>query len=95
MGDVGIIGCTLSVLQRVVSTLPSTLAGDHQVALEVKNPPAMQEIRGGLDPWVGKIPWSRKWQPTLIFLPGESHGQRSLAGYHPWGHKQSSTTEAT
>ena len=37
------------------------------------------------DLWVGKIPWSRKWQPTLEFLPGKSHRQRSLAGYSPWG----------
>ena len=36
------------------------------------------------DPWVGNIPWRRKWQPTPVFLPGESHGQRSLAGYSPW-----------
>ena len=38
----------------------------------------------GFDPWVGKIPWRRKWQPTLIFLPGESHRQRSLVGCSPW-----------
>ena len=37
------------------------------------------------DPWVGKIPWRRKWQPTPALLPGESHGQRNLAGYSPWG----------
>ena len=37
--------------------------------------------------WVGKIPWRRKWQPTSIFLPGESYGQRRLAGYSPWGRK--------
>ena len=36
------------------------------------------------DPWVGKIPWRRKWLPTPAFLPGEFHGQRSLAGYSPW-----------
>ena len=41
----------------------------------------------GLIPWVGKISWRRKWQPTPVFLPGESHGQKSLAGYSPWGHK--------
>jgi len=35
------------------------------------------------DPWVGKIPWSRKWQPTPVFLPEEFHGQRSLMGYSP------------
>ena len=45
------------------------------------------------DPWVGKIPWSRKWQPTPVFLPGELHGQRSLAGYSPWDPKESETTE--
>ena len=43
--------------------------------------------RPGLDPWVGKIPWRRKWQPTPVFLPGESHGQRNLVGYSPWGHR--------
>ena len=37
------------------------------------------------DPWVGKIPWRRKWQPAPGFLPGESHGQRSLVGYRSWG----------
>ena len=40
-----------------------------------------------------KIPWSRKWEPTPVFLPGESHGQRNLAGYSPWGRKESDTTE--
>ena len=43
--------------------------------------------------WVGKIPWRRKWQPTPIFLLRKSHGQRSLAGYSPWGHKESDMTE--
>ena len=38
-------------------------------------------------PWVGKIPWRREWQPTPVFLPGESCGQRSLVGYSPWGHR--------
>ena len=37
---------------------------------------------------ISKIPWRRKWQPTLVFLLGESHGQRSLVGYSPWGHKK-------
>ena len=37
--------------------------------------------------WVGKIPWRRKWQPTPVFLPGKSHGERSLVGYSPWGQK--------
>ena len=45
------------------------------------------------DPCVGKIPWRKAWQPTPVFLPGESHGQRSLAGYSPWGHKELDMTE--
>ena len=49
--------------------------------------------RHGFNIWVGKIPWKRKWQPTLVFLPGESHGQRTLAGYSPWGHKESDVTD--
>ena len=57
----------------------------------VKNLPTMQET--WFDPWVGKIPWRRKWQPTPIFLPEEFHGQRSLAGYNSWGHKESDMTE--
>jgi len=54
------------------------------VALVVKNPPANAgDLRHGFDPWVGKVPWRRAWQPTPVFLPGDSHGQRSLAGYSP------------
>ena len=41
----------------------------------------------GFDPWVGNIPWRRDWLPTPVFLPGKSCGQRSLAGYRPWGHR--------
>ena len=40
---------------------------------------------------LGRFPWRREWQPTPVFLPGESRGQRSLAGYSPWGHKESDT----
>ena len=47
----------------------------------------------GLLLWVRKIPWRRKWQPTPVFLPGESHGQRNLVGYSPWGCKESDTSE--
>ena len=62
---------------------------------KVKNPSASAGDTGdvGFNPWVGKIPWSRKQQLTPVFLPGESHGQRSLAGYSPWGHKELDTTE--
>ena len=49
--------------------------------------------RLGFSPWVGKILWRRKWKPTPVLLPGESHGGRSLVGYSPWGHKESDMTE--
>ena len=56
-----------------------------QVALVVKNLPANAgRLKGHrFNPWVGKIPWRRAWQPTPVFLPGKSHGQRSLAGCRP------------
>ena len=63
----------------------------------VENLIAMQELQKDkrFHPWVRKIPWRRTWQPTPVFLPGESHGQRSLAGYSPLGLKESEKTEAT
>ena len=60
----------------------------------VRNPPANAGDTGdGFSPWVRKIPWERKWQPTPVFLPGESQGQRSLAGCSPWAPTESDTTE--
>ena len=59
----------------------------------VKDLPAVQET------WVRSLGWEdpleEAWKPTPVFLPGESHGQRSLAGYSPWGHKELDTAEAT
>ena len=52
----------------------------------------LQRRRPASSPWVGKIPWRRKWQPTPVLLPGESQGQRSLLGFSPWGCKESDTT---
>ena len=52
---------------------------DFQVALVVR-----RFKRCGIDPWMGKIPWRKAWQPSSVFLPGESYGQKNLAGYHPW-----------
>ena len=51
--------------------------------------------RPGFDPWVGKIPWRRAWQPTLAFLPAESQGQKKLVGYSPQVHKEWDTPELT
>ena len=69
-------------------TLPS---GASLVAQMVKNPPACR--RTGFNPWAGKIPWRREWQPTPLFLPEEFHEQRSLADPSSWGCKESDTTE--
>ena len=51
--------------------------------------------RPRFDPWLRKIPWRRKWQPTPVFFPREFHGQMSLAGYSPWGRKESDMTKHT
>ena len=73
-----------------------------QVVVVVKNPPADAGDSAGFirslgreDPWVGTIPGRRKWQLSPVFLPGEFHGQRSLAGYSPEGHKEPDMTETT
>ena len=67
------------------------------VAQRVKNPPAMRVwshwVQLGFDRWVGTIPWRRERLPTPVSWPGEFHGQRSLAGYSPWGCKELDTTE--
>ena len=67
------------------------------MVLVLKNSPANagRHMRLVFDPSVRKIPWGRAWQPTPVFLPEESHGQRSLVGYSPWGRKESDTIEAT
>ena len=67
------------------------MLGDSLVAQTVKPLPAMQNP--GFNPWVGKIPWRRKWQPTPVLMPGKFHGWRSLVGYSPWGRKELDTTE--
>ena len=66
-------------LSRNKSGFPRWLSGKES---------ACQCRRPGFAPWVGKIPWRRKWEPTPVFLPGKSHGQRSLVGDSPWGHKR-------
>ena len=71
--------------------LVSNLVWASLVAQTVKRLPTTRETQ--FDNWVGKIPWRRKWQPTPVFMPGKSHGPRSLVGYSLWGHKESDTTE--
>ena len=78
-------GVTESGHDWVTCIILCSILWASQVALVVKNPPVNA---GGLkrhefNPWDGKIPWRRAWQPTPVFLPGESHEQRSLVGYSP------------
>jgi len=63
--------------------------GASLVAKTIKNLPA----KHGFNPWVWKIRWRGEWQPTLVFLPGEFRGERSLVGYSPWGCKEWDMTE--
>ena len=63
--------------------LPRRLSGKESIC---------ERRRHRFDTCVGKIPWRRKWQATLVFLSGEHDGQRGLVSYSPWGHKQSDTT---
>ena len=65
--------------------------------LVVKKPPvnAGRHKRYGLNSWVGKIHWRWAQQPTLVFLPGKSQGQKTLVGYSPWGGIESDTNVAT
>ena len=55
--------------------------------------PCRRRKRCGFDPWVRKIPWSRKWQLAPVFLPGKFHGQRRLLAYGPWGRRKSDMTD--
>ena len=74
----------------LINHIPELLAS--LVAQLVKNLPAVQETPR-FNPWVRKIPWRRKWQPTPVSSPAKYHGQRSLVGCSPWDRKESGTTE--
>ena len=82
---------TLNSLPGVTQQPPVNQSWASLVAQMVKNLPAMQKTHS--DSWVEKILWRKEWQPTPVFLPGKSHGQRSLVRYSPWGWKELDTTE--
>ena len=81
--------CLVNIFKwtTVLSRLPRWLSGKES-AFQCRSC-----RRHGFDPWVREVPWRRKWQPTPVFLQGKSHGQRSLAGYSPWVHKEYWVTE--
>ena len=74
------------VLNYRLTGLPRWLSGKES---------ACQHRRYGFNPWVGNIPWRRKWQHTPVFLPRKYHRQKSLAGYSPQGHKELDMTDCT
>ena len=81
MAVLNILSCTLHPYYLFILGFPG--------GSMIKNSPANAgDKKHRLDPWVGNIPWRRKWQPTPVFLPGKSHGQRSLVGYSLWGQKK-------
>ena len=75
-----------------ISKLNVSISGSSLVVQKAESV-CLQCRRPGFDPWIGKIPWRRKWQPTPVLLPGKFHGLRSLVGYSPWGRKKSDMTE--
>ena len=92
--------CLLAQKAPLHSTQPSTQTGHEEGSLLSPENAGLswwlrwyriclQCRRPGFDPCIRKIPWQRKWQPTPVLLPGELHRQRSLAGYSPWGCKES------
>ena len=90
----GFFVCVCVTLERFSEycSLDQTFSGGSM--LKSLPPNARRHRRCRFDPWVGKILWRRrKWQPIPVFLPGESHGQRSLTCYSPGGHKESDMTE--
>ena len=83
--------------ERNHMAIPELITGkedcnDHSWPRLVRHPSGKESTcqyrRFRFDPWTGKIPWRRKWQPTPVFLPGKSHEQRSMVGYSPWGRKR-------
>ena len=83
------------IIYKVVE-FPYTVTSTWGIVVHVLRPRMWQLDKvSTLDPWVRKIPWRRKWQPASEFLPAESHGQRSLAGYSPQGGKEVDMTKAT
>ena len=101
LGLTGLISLQFKGLSRVFSSTRKSFGTQPSLGFpgdaSGKEPTCQcrRHKRHRFDPWVGKIPWRRKWQPTPVFLPGESQGQRSLVGCGLWGRTESDTTEAT
>ena len=98
-GITDLMDMSLSELRELVMDREAWHAAIHGVAKRRTRLSDWTELnclqcrRPRFDPWDRKIPWRRKWQPTPVFLPRKSHGQRSLVGYSPWDCKESDATE--
>ena len=95
MANVQTVGCSYIADRSLINA--AYVQSNLSVSIKTQGLPwwlrwlriCLQCRRPGFDPWVGKIPWRRAWQPTPVFLPRKSHGQRSPVGYSPWDHKES------
>ena len=78
-----------------LNCVPHTQKGGFPGGTSGKEPAGQRTCgqRRGCNPWVRKTPWRTAWEPTPVFLPGESHGQRSQAGYSPWGRKETQLSD--
>ena len=81
--------CILLVSLKIIKGLPGGTSGKESGCWSRRGKTCQ------FDPWIGKIPWRRALESIPVFLPGESHGKWSLAGYSPWGKKQLDMTEVT
>ena len=76
-------------IDKQIQQLPTSYFTHGRISLVAQRQRIyLQCRRHRFNPWVGQIPWRRKWQPIPMFLPGKSHGQRSLVGYSPWDLKR-------
>ena len=87
--------CNSAHLSSTFYYLLATLYLGFPSGTGVKGMQSRRCKRPGFNPWVGKIPWGRKWQPIPGFLPEKLHGQKSLVGYSRWGRKELATTNST
>ena len=87
------IHSSLNLIQLIIITSLQALGFSLVCGGSDDNSICLQCRRPGFDPWVRKIPWRRKWQPTPVLLPGKFNEWRSLVGYSPWGRKELDMTE--
>ena len=81
------------IFKKIYLITPGLSCGRYNLVCWPGIKPRPPALGHRLDPWVRKIPWRRKWQPTPVSLSGKSHGQRSMAGYSPCGRRELETTE--